>query len=94
MIQVSKIRNTYNIFFVISICYITKIKICTAVTITEPPPKALKKLFYEELTEITAAANFETELEPLDNLGRYNLYYLIQFINYNIMSYPGSYYNL
>lgn len=63
---------------------------CTAVTITEPPPKALKKLFYEEPTEITAAANFETELEQLDNLGKYILYYLIQFINYNIM----SYYNL
>lgn len=59
-------------------------------TITEPSPKALKKLVDEQPTEITAAANFETELEQLDNLGKYNLYYLIQFINYNIM----PYYNL
>lgn len=55
--------------------------------ITEPSPKALKKLVYEHSRETTATANFDNELEQLDNLGKYNPYYFIQFINYNIMSY-------
>lgn len=78
MRKVSKKRNTDNILFVIR--YVINIKIYTAVTITEPSPKALKKLVYEQPREITAATNFETELEQLDSLGKYNLYYLLNLL--------------
>ncbi|XP_022161064.1 uncharacterized protein LOC111027145 isoform X3 [Myzus persicae] len=60
----------------------------TTVTITEPPPKALKKLFYEEPTEITAAANFETELEQLDNLDVFD--FDLMPIQFNIDDNPNE----
>ncbi|KAL4154179.1 hypothetical protein QTP88_002012 [Uroleucon formosanum] len=60
----------------------------TTVTITEPPTKALKKLFCEEPTEITAAANFETKLEPLDNLDVFD--FDLMPIQFNIDDNPNE----